>query len=65
MGTLVVAETVSNWDSVMSVFTNLIAQAPSLITFVCTTFPLNIGVAVGVTGMISAFILKVRPSAKV
>lgn len=65
MGTLVVAETVSNWDSVMGVFSNLITQAPSLITFVCTTFPLNIGVAVGVTGMISAFILKVRPSAKV
>lgn len=62
---MLVAEGVSNWDSVTAIFTNLIAQAPTFINFVCTTFPLNIGVAVGVAGMVTAFIYKLRPSAKV
>ena len=62
---MLVAEGVSNWDAVTGIFTNLIAQAPTFINFVCTTFPLNIGVAVGVAGMVTSFIFKLRPSAKV
>lgn len=62
---MLVAEGVTGWESVTGVFTNLIAQAPTFINFVCTTFPLNIGVAVGVAGMVTSFIFKLRPSAKV
>lgn len=64
MGAMLVAETVSNVTGLVPVIDDLITVATKIIQFGLTTFPINVGVAVGLVGCVAAFIRKVRPSAK-
>ena len=64
MGPMLVAETVSNVTELVPVIDDLITVATKIIQFGLTTFPINVGVVVGLVGCVAAFIRKVKPSAK-
>lgn len=64
MGPMLVAEGVSSITGLVDVINDLITVAGIVIQFGLTTFPINVGVAVGLVGCVAAFIRKVKPSAK-
>lgn len=64
MGPMLVAEGVSSITGLVDVINDLITVAGTVIQFGLTTFPINVGVAVGLVGCVAAFIRKVKPSAK-
>lgn len=61
---MLVAEAVSNVTGLVPVIDDLITVATKIIQFGLTTFPINVGVVVGLVGCVSAFIRRVKPAAK-
>lgn len=61
---LITAEAVTGISGMAAIFTDLLSQAPTFIQFCLTTFPINVGVAVSLAGMVTAFIYKLKPSAR-
>lgn len=64
MDAMLVAEAVSNVTGLIPVIDDLITVATKIIQFGLTTFPINVGVVVGLTWSVTKFIKSVKPAAK-
>lgn len=61
---MLVAEGVTSITGLMPVINDFISTAPTLINFCLTTFPLNVGVALGLAGMVVGFVRKMKPAGR-
>lgn len=55
---------ISGISGLQTVFTDFISSAPQFIQFCLTTFPLNVGVGLGLAGSVVAFIRKMKPAGR-
>ena len=62
---MVAAEAINSITGLGSVITDFISNAPQLIQFCLTTFPLNVGVTLGLVGSVVVFIRKMKPAGRV
>lgn len=64
MAVATVAEAITSISGLGSVITDLTSNAGTLIQFCLSTFPLNVGCALGLCGMVVAFVRKMKPAGR-